>query len=269
LTARLPRLGAAVLAASCSLAVVAACGSSDNSNSSGDKLAASCKANTAINDGFDKFFTNTPALQSDKPPPKSAVPQIQANYDRYIAGPIAQIQKDPPEEIAGDIKTGVAGVKKIRDGDTSAFNNPSFNKATTRIDAFYFNKCSGPKSTVKGIDYAFDGLNPTFSPGQTQFKLQNTGKEVHEMQILKLKPGVKQSFAQVLKLPQNKAQALVDQVAGADAVPAGQSSYASANLTPGQYIAICFIPQGTTSLQKPGKGKPHFLLGMQKQFTVK
>ncbi len=99
--------------------------------------------------------------------------------------------------------------------------------------------------------------------------MQNTGKEVHEMQIARLKPGVTKTFAQILKLPLNQADKYVEQVTGADPVPSGQSSYASANLAAGQYIAICFIPQGTTKLPPNGKGKPHYLLGMQKEFTVK
>ena len=250
----------------------AACGSDDSSSSSSSddaKLTASCNANAAVNDGFNKLFTNTPALQGDKPPAKEDIPQIRANFDKYVGAPLAQIQKDPPEQIQGDIKSAVAQVQKIREGNTQAFqNNPSFDKTTTRIDAYFFDNCKGQKGAVKAIDYAYDGLKPTYSAGLTQFKMQNTGKEVHEMQIARLKPGVKLTFAQVLKLPESKAGKYIDQVTGADPVPAGQASYASANLTPGKYIAICFIPKGTTSLQKPGSGPPHFTLGMQKEFSV-
>ncbi len=270
MTSRPIRLAGAALLAAGSIGVLAACGSDNSSSNSGSdaKLTASCNANAAVNDGFNKFFSNTPALQSNGPPSKKDLPQVRANFDKYVGGPLAQIQKDPPDQIAGDIKTAVAQVSKIREGDTQTFQNPNFGKTTARIDAYYFDNCKGQKGDVKALDYAYDGLKPTYSAGLTQFKMQNTGKEVHEMNIARLKPGVKLTFAQILKLPESQADKYVVQVAGADPVPAGQSSYASADLTPGKYIAICFIPQGTTSLQKPGKGKPHFLLGMQKEFSV-
>jgi hypothetical protein len=40
-------------------------------------------------------------------------------------------------------------------------------------------------------------------------------------------------------------------------------------LPPGRYVAICGIPRGTTSLQKLGKGPPHFRLGMQQEISVR
>ena len=271
MTSRPIRLAGAALLAAGSLGVLAACGSSDDDGgTSSSDLAASCKANDAVNTGFDNLFEKTPALQSDNPQPTPAQKeQIRANFDRYAAPALAQIEKNPPDEIADELKAAIASARKVRDGDVRAIQSPAFEQQTRKIDAFYFDNCGGQKNTVKAIDYAYDGLKPTFTVGQVHFKMQNTGKEVHEMQIARLKPGVNKTFAQILKLPLNEGDKYVEQVAGADPVPSGQSSYASADLVPGQYIAICFVPQGTTSLQKPGKGKPHFLLGMQKEFTVK
>ncbi|MDQ6751330.1 MAG: hypothetical protein M3Z33_11330 [Actinomycetota bacterium] len=49
---------------------------------------------------------------------------------------------------------------------------------------------------------------------------------------------------------------------------AGKAGYDALKLIPGQYVAVCFIPKGSTPGQE-GNGPPHLVLGMQKQFTVK
>ncbi|MGI8592804.1 MAG: hypothetical protein ACR2ML_00250 [Solirubrobacteraceae bacterium] len=260
-----PPRGDGLLAAGC-LGVVAACGDDDGGSS--DKNAAACKSDNAVNAGFDKLFSQTPALQSDKPPSKKDVPKIRANYDKFVAGPLAQFQKDAPPEIAGDVKSAVAGTKGLRKGDTSFFMTPEFQAKTTRIDGYIYDNCDGEKTEVKGPDYAFEGLEDSYPAGLRRFKLQNTGKEVHQMVILERKPGVTESFDQILKLPQSKAMSKVDDVAEASPVGPGKASYTSADLTKGEYIAVCFLSKGTTSLGKEGKGPPHFVLGMKKEFKV-
>ena len=42
----------------------------------------------------------------------------------------------------------------------------------------------------------------------------------------------------------------------------GQTGWAHLDLTPGDYVAVCFIPSAAH------EGKPHFALGMVKGFTV-
>lgn len=107
-----PRLATVGLRAAGCLGLVAACGDEDDGGGSSDKLTASCKAHAAVTEGFNKFFTQTPALMGDGPPPKSATPQIRKNYD-----------------------------KKVRDGDFSAVMSKKFEAQTERIDGYFFGKC--------------------------------------------------------------------------------------------------------------------------------
>ena len=44
---------------------------------------------------------------------------------------------------------------------------------------------------------------------------------------------------------------------------AGQAGYTAMNLTPGKYVYVCYFPEGGKK-----NGKPHFLLGMDGEFTV-
>ncbi|MEJ7722307.1 MAG: hypothetical protein WKF58_18585 [Ilumatobacteraceae bacterium] len=56
----------------------------------------------------------------------------------------------------------------------------------------------------------------------------------------------------------------------------GETGHTVVDLTAGDYLAICFIPVGTTpekmsemeGQEGPPEGKPHFLEGMQLEFTV-
>ena len=40
-----------------------------------------------------------------------------------------------------------------------------------------------------------------------------------------------------------------------------------ADLAPGEYVAVCFIPVGTMP-DHEGTGPPHFVEGMKQEFTV-
>jgi len=66
-----------------------------------------------------------------------------------------------------------------------------------------------------------------------------------------------------------RAQGSLTMVGLAGPVPPGESAYAVTDLEAGDYIAVCFIPVGTVSLDgPPPEGPPHVMQGMQHQFTV-
>lgn len=254
------RLTAAAALGAGSLALVA-CGSSD-------KVATACKSQIAVNQGFRQLFTQTPALQGNGPPPKSAIPQISANFDRYVAAPLDKFEKDAPAAVASDVKAAVAAGRGVREGDVAGLMSPQIQAKANRFDAYFYDKCSGEKGDVKGVDYAFQDLKSSYPAGTVRFKLDNAGKENHEMVFLRRKPGVTESFAQIVKLPQSQAQPKVDFIGSVDNVAPGKSGFESLQLTPGQYVAVCFIPKGSTP-GKQGKGPPDAALGMVKQFSVK
>ena len=257
---------AAALAAVAAVAVLAACGSSSKKTDA--KLTTACKADFTIATGFDKLFNTTPALQSGKPLTKAQLPAFQASYDRLVAAPIATLQKNASPEISPDVNAAAAAAKNFRDtGDATQISSPAVQKKTSALDQFYFGKCSGQKTTIGGIDYGYTGAKPTYKAGQIRIKFENKGKEVHEISLARKKDGVTQSFAQLLKLPDSQIQPKVDLIGQTDAAP-GKTSFLLANLPKGDYIMVCFIPKGTTSPNKQGKGPPHAFLGMQKEFKV-
>ena len=144
-------------------------------------------------------------------------------------------------------------------------------------------------------DYHFEGL-PTSVPAGSSLTLTNAGAELHEIILVRKNDGVTESFDELLALPEEEAFQKVTTAGVLFAAP-GQSASMGIDATgapapmesitlvdEGEYLAICFIPQGTTempdfSAEAPPssgapaastapQGPPHFLLGMKQEFTV-
>jgi hypothetical protein len=268
------RRAAPVVLAAGSVVAIAACGSDNNSSTSTStsathaKLVAGCAADKKVSDGVNAFFQSTPALQSGKPPTKAQLPQIQANYDKFVAGPLAQVVQNAPAQLKGDVTTAANAVKQLRaTGNPQQLGSPAAQKAGANVDGYYFRSCPGQKAAISGVDYAFGGVKQTYAAGATRFQFVNKGKEEHEMLIVKKKPGTTESFDQLLKLPQSQAQAKTVAVGQAEGSP-GSTNYVAVNLAKGDYLMLCSIPKGTTAT-KQGTGPPHFVLGMKQEFTVR
>ena len=139
---------------------------------------------------------------------------------------------------------------------------------------------AGPAIEVIAGDYHFEGL-PTSVPVGTTLTLDNQGAEVHELLIVRKNDGVTQSWDELLALPEEEAFAYVTMV-GEMPLFAGPGAKAEGSLVlaqEGDYLAVCFIPQGLTempdlsaspdpSASAPAFGPPHAFLGMVQQFTV-
>jgi len=94
----------------------------------------------------------------------------------------------------------------------------------------------------------------------------NSGPQPHEVEVIRLAPGkTMKDFGEFM------AKAYADKVdgpppgdglGGITAMIPGATEYFTANLTPGNYVMICFVPDAKD-------GKPHSDHGMVKEFTVK
>jgi len=134
---------------------------------------------------------------------------------------------------------------------------------------------AGPTVAVIATEYHFGGL-PTSVPVGTTLTLENQGVELHEMIIARKNDGVTQSFEELLALPNDEALAYVTPMEPLFAAP-GEVAEGSIVLTQeGEYIALCFVPQGMAALPDPSASPdpawatapPHFALGMVQTFTV-
>ena len=117
-----------------------------------------------------------------------------------------------------------------------------------------------PVVTVHAKDFAFEAPK-TIAAGMTSFKLVNDGKELHQMQIVKLEQG--KTFADLqaaLKNPGVPPTWLVS-VGGPNAAVPGNTVETTLNLEAGNYVLLCFIPS-------PGGPMPHLAKGMIQPLTI-
>jgi plastocyanin len=113
--------------------------------------------------------------------------------------------------------------------------------------------------TVTASDFAYQAPD-TIASGTTTVRLVNTGKELHQVQLIKLEQGkTLKDVAQALKSG-GPTPSWVKFVGGPNGVAPGQEAQATSMLTPGQYAYICFIPSPD--------GVMHAAKGMARPFTV-
>lgn len=117
-------------------------------------------------------------------------------------------------------------------------------------------------ATVTMFDFGFQ-MPQSVAAGQQTWKIVNQGPQPHEMNLLKAGPGTTvASIGAFLADMENQPEPDVMPAGGMQGLEAGKTGWLVADLTPGTYIAICFIPD-------PASGKPHFELGMVTPFTVR
>jgi hypothetical protein len=114
--------------------------------------------------------------------------------------------------------------------------------------------------TVTTTDFAFS-FPDTMQAGAITFEIVNHGAELHHMQIVRLEQGKTMADFGAAMQVQGPPPAWVTFLGGPQGgVPHGPATNATVTLTPGNYVALCFIPGPD--------GKPHIAKGMLKPFTV-
>lgn len=122
-------------------------------------------------------------------------------------------------------------------------------------------RAMAPTATVnlELVDYAFNFDKP-LTAGRHTMKVTNPAPQDHEIQIVQLAPGKTpadlQKWVETMQgPPPGKA------IGGVASMKPGTTNYFDVELTPGEYVALCFVPDHKD-------GKPHHVHGMVKPFTV-
>jgi uncharacterized cupredoxin-like copper-binding protein len=115
--------------------------------------------------------------------------------------------------------------------------------------------------TVRLGDYSFEPARP-ITPGQHTFLVTNGGQQPHELVLLRLAPGkTVKDFGEWATTGGMKGPPPALPLGGVAVIGQGDSGVFTADLTPGDYGMICFVPDSKD-------GKPHLMHGMMKQITV-
>lgn len=113
--------------------------------------------------------------------------------------------------------------------------------------------------TITATEYAFT-MTDTVKPGMRTFDVKLPGKQPHEVVVFKLDPGkTMRDLAKWGASFQGPPPATV--IGGISAIDPGMTARFMANITPGDYVLLCFINDSKD-------GKPHMMHGMALQFKV-
>ncbi len=115
-------------------------------------------------------------------------------------------------------------------------------------------------ATVKLVDFSFV-MPPEIKAGPQVWEVVNQGPQLHEIMIVKLAEGKTMADIQTfMQSPQGTPP--YSQIGGFQAITLGESGWLNLDLTPGEYVALCHVPD-------PATGQAHTELGMVMLFSVK
>ena len=114
--------------------------------------------------------------------------------------------------------------------------------------------------TITLTDYDFQSSQP-LTAGQHTILVKNAGPQPHEIVLLKLAPGKKAEDFGTWAETGMKGPPPAEPLGGVGFLDKGSEGSFTADLTPGDYGFICFVPDAKD-------GKPHLAHGMMKTVTV-
>jgi uncharacterized cupredoxin-like copper-binding protein len=117
-----------------------------------------------------------------------------------------------------------------------------------------------PQITIKTSDYAFEAPAKV-EAGLVSINLINEGQEPHHAQLIRLNEGVTlEQFQGAMQESPEAALALITLAGGPGVIDPGHSQQVVVELTPGQYVLVCFVPSHD--------GMPHLAKGMMATMEV-
>ncbi len=168
-----------------------------------------------------------------------------------------------PEDVAEQAAELDGILDQMVGGDGEAFDSEDTFTTYSEIVDGAVSSCEYETVDVTGVDYAFEGVPATLPAGTAAFRFTNGSEsEEHEMIIARKADGVDLTWDEILGMPEDESESLVDFTAAAFAPPGG-SSNALGNLEPGEYVMVCFVPVGGAE-----DGPPHFAQGRRAEYTV-
>jgi hypothetical protein len=149
--------------------------------------------------------------------------------------------------------------------------DPSFDQNFSALQQYRYNSCGYQQLDVTGIEYEFQGLPKTLPAGNVAIRFTDTGAELHELDVFRVKG--KDSVKKIIGLSAREQRKKVEEV-GRTFATQGQTSYTIVDLSkPGRYGVVCHLPVGSTSEQaaeqaRKKHAKSHAQEGMNQEVKV-
>ena len=171
---------------------------------------------------------------------------------------LADVTATAPDEIAESTGVVVAAATLAVGGDFSGFDSPDFEVAVSDVDGWVFDNCVfDDRIEVQAVDWAFGDIPLEITAGSVAFRLTNLGDEMHEMAIIRTAEGTTETLEELrplLMVQDPGAMEKIEFVGGAFSPGPETPGVAFANLEPGEYAALCFVPIGSLqgATEEPG-----------------
>jgi hypothetical protein len=185
---------------------------------------------------------------------------------------LSQVESTVPPEIAASVQAVVASTRGAIQGGSDPNEDPTFAPNFDAMQQYRYNSCGYTQLDVTGIEYEFEGLPKTVPAGKVAFRFTDTGAELHELQVFRVKG--KDSVKKIVGLSEKEQRKKGEQLGGTFAEQ-GQTSYAFVDMAkPGRYGVVCHLPVGSTSVEAAEEAgeahdaKSHAQRGMYATITV-
>jgi len=270
------RLGRALVAlAACSALLLAAC--SDDEGSSSDD--ASSESGGSSDDSTPAEGEEASASETDQAFCEAVTAVDTATAEGGPEGEVdpaaveeasAAIVENAPEDLTDQAALLVETIDaNLEDPDHEP--GEDFYAAYGEVQAFQVETCGYNEVEASAIDYAFQDLPTELEAGPAVVTLNNEGSEFHEVALLKVDDDYEGTLDELLALPEEEAFEVVG-IKGIAFAPVGEAASTSAELDAGRYVAVCFLPVGSTpeafAEGGPPDGPPHFTEGMVQEIQV-
>ncbi len=129
--------------------------------------------------------------------------------------------------------------------------------STTAVPA-----AEGTGLDLTAVDYGFEGIPQSVPAGPVTVTLTNEGAEEHQAVLVRLDDGVTpEQYTAAAAEDAAAAYGMLEGFGGPSPLAPGETVSATSVLTPGTYLALCFIPS-------PSDGTAHAAKGMVAAFEV-
>jgi hypothetical protein len=128
-----------------------------------------------------------------------------------------------------------------------------------RTDAWTVEPAADVTLRLEEYDFTFA---PSLAAGRHTIRVENSGAQTHQAFIFRLDPGRSQDDFLRWTEAEEVGPAPGRWASGLSALGAGRHAYFTWTFEPGEYVVICYVTD-------VGDGKPHFLHGMVRTFTVR
>jgi hypothetical protein len=218
----------------------------------------------------DPCFGITEQFNSDAPDPAT------------VTELLGQLEAAIPTELADHGAVLVDSVTTGLGGDMSVFESDEFNEAISAANAWVFEHCAfDTRIDVTAVDWAFGGVPLEVPAGHVAVSRHERGqrdaRDAHRAQGRRRDPKLGRDRPDRHRKEDDSAlDGIVEEVTHAWIPTSDTAGIAFADLTPGEYVAVCALPVGTNhgmsdeewqALASPGY-EAHWMHGMLQPFTV-